>query len=1595
MGCIYKIGNKIFANQLQLNDYLLNQEAIPKSSDIVFSVEPTSQQKITAESIASIENQANLDKDRSKFKEHSVMTEDGVDFDLKYPYIGVTKFLQGLTNEQDQLFVPEFLEENYWPRRFEDWEKGQYKDTEIEILGFNENNPAVAVLATQKEKQEEFKKKIRETWKGYGELGTDLHNVMQALFSKQHNGKYVIQQLENSTSGLTFLKEYLRKYKGVKDNINNDVLNDMITYASDLYQWIKDEFGESAMLYPEFTVTGKLATLAEGKQTDTLLGIIDLLVIDKDGYAHVFDYKTSTKSYSDYNSAKKRTFKYQLATYGRLLKKGNVHVNAEKYSYSIIPFVMKGFKKGANGKWTCDRVDADKRGIKDDNGVWRVTPVEELKVYEDTKLLDNLDIYVPEPFVKTEEVANLFEYTSAVMKEMMPTYSELKMQSDEAITKEIEKNGGYEQDPNTLLYSFKVKGSYMDPITAKTQEELFKKVKEFKEKLPLRRGQFTKQVIKGLKEGIKLGTSDVEFIEYQHLNEDPESTTSWLRDQLGEYCSKQYEVLDYPQLESYGIILILDKVNKMVNVVKISPHKLKYQHKFVGDRVQLTGAHQSDLIELTKSNSLMLRSAQGNIELVEAMVALNGVHGIFEKNQGYTIGKMQVINPKYGTGISASNKELLYSFKQLSKIKSVNDAVGVNYFEGEKPVIKMAETYEVAQASLNSIIQDGMDSSWQVNGGFKMLKDTFTELGVAITSKSRDKMLNALQELEKKLRTDYKSGRADIQNVNQSKFHEKHVKVYNEVIMAISALKGMKFRQQLNDHDKYIENWNVFTKGLGGTYIDNPGNMSSETLNIVTKEVMSAYQNVREDMQEPTNKIRTLVENLKKAKGFNWLEERTIGNQVNLYKGMFSETKADLVAKNPWDPNSLIETEAEREFLKYFLTEINKKRFNYSKDQFDRMIANNDINYFRIPLAMASSKSKISTEGLLDNFKSAIKSVLHPKKLVRKWVKQAVKKAEGFTKAQEKNGSDRLFEMSDRFSGGDDPTERQRLIQDPDFGPNRFEHDLESVLLQYEFAHSVKKNMDQAFPMIKAAMIHLSLQGSDQNTEFRDDKNFITEYIKNKIKGETIIDPKWQATNVIMSKLKTAASFMTLAVSPVQVMYQSIDGIFQAIKLRIRNPDGTKKFSLDNLRKSAAYTLKELGHFSDKPTKLQLINEYFALNDMDMNQYAQHLQSDQHGIWNMSNFMFKFASRPDFYNRMIIFQSQMRADGSWDAYSEKDGKLVYDWKLDKRFSKYATNDKSNIAEYNKQKGLYYAVAQQLVNEHTKNADGTDFKIGDALPKSHTNQEIEGYKQLADNIYGYYSHEKKSLIQSTMLGAMWLQMRTYWSAKKNQYLQPGGVKLQGKMEQYVEDGVPYFQKLDENGNMVPTTEDTGIPLYRWKGRFEEGIMLTIAQILKPNEDYGFNPIKNFKEMMTKTNDPDILAMHKANIKQFVVDMLMFLLFAGLLSGLLKDWAESEKKHAKETGELQDALVATAAVISTRAVTSAFGDFNALDSITSPLTNWTPFAVVYSSKVIGNWWSVMFGDTKAYTAAINTSSVGKQIKPMIDYIKPDTEDEDENS
>jgi hypothetical protein len=57
------------------------------------------------------------------------------------------------------------------------------------------------------------------------------------------------------------------------------------------------------------------------------------------------------------------------------------------------------------------------------------------------------------------------------------------------------------------------------------------------------------------------------------------------------------------------------------------------------------------------------------------------------------------------------------------------------------------------------------------------------------------------------------------------------------------------------------------------------------------------------------------------------------------------------------------------------------------------------------------------------------------------------------------------------------------------------------------------------------------------------------------------------------------------------------------------------------------------------PTVCSLLNEYYGMNDMDMNTYIDKIKSDRYGIFNFGNIAFHTVGRPDFFNRMSIFVS--------------------------------------------------------------------------------------------------------------------------------------------------------------------------------------------------------------------------------------------------------------------------------------------------------------------------------------------------------------------
>jgi hypothetical protein len=86
--------------------------------------------------------------------------------------------------------------------------------------------------------------------------------------------------------------------------------------------------------------------------------------------------------------------------------------------------------------------------------------------------------------------------------------------------------------------------------------------------------------------------------------------------------------------------------------------------------------------------------------------------------------------------------------------------------------------------------------------------------------------------------------------------------------------------------------------------------------------------------------------------------------------------------------------------------------------------------------------------------------------------------------------------------------------------------------------------------------------------------------------------------------------------------------------------------------------------------------------------------------------------------------------------------------------------------------MYITLARQLVQEGAEYPDKNLFELDlnnpKPLPKAYSNRDSESFKAISDRIYGYYSHEKRSMIHSYHVGSLFMQMNTFWSAKKNQY-----------------------------------------------------------------------------------------------------------------------------------------------------------------------------------------------------------------------------------
>lgn len=174
-------------------------------------------------------------------------------------------------------------------------------------------------------------------------------------------------------------------------------------------------------------------------------------------------------------------------------------------------------------------------------------------------------------------------------------------------------------------------------------------------------------------------------------------------------------------------------------------------------------------------------------------------------------------------------------------------------------------------------------------------------------------------------------------------------------------------------------------------------------------------------------------------------------------------------------------------------------------------------------------------------------------------------------------------------------------------------------------------------------------------------------------------------------------------------------------------------------------------------------------------------------------------------HRMGILIAKMKGDGCFDAHSiDKNGKLVYDFKKDKRFQ-HLVNNETTHPDYLKEKSLYCTMIDDFNTAGFRNADGSllNAEKMDALPQAYTRTEGQSLKNYADLLYGHYDEESKSLLCDTFIGSIFLQYKTYITAKLEQWTMHEGVyNTEQLQQQFDNNGKPLYVKYGYDENKEP-------------------------------------------------------------------------------------------------------------------------------------------------------------------------------------------------
>lgn len=1328
-------------------------------------------------------------------------------------YTSVLKYIQAMSNTHMQEF-----------------NRDRYAAEKIREI---KSRPDVAIL-TPEQQNILAAKEVADTfafWDYTQDIGRALHYIMDQVIHKYENldinaiRETVKEQMkEEQIPGLTI--------DGISDEAFNDFIKDIKRVKMGILR--KNPTGKPPKLFTEFVIEG------ETNLEEKLRGKIDLVAVYDDGSVDIYDLKITTRPYDMWDRDKKTATDYQLGFYKRMLEAKGIPSN--KITCKIIPVLVSDFTKQSSTT---------------KNSIGKLSLQEMLTVLPDRNESNNINslinvdkVTVESPIISavSQKLTKFFPVT--MFTEGIQNTS-MKSIKDHNVTKNNE---------GQFVFRDMISG---DTITCNTEEELDFQISIYYNNLAEYQREFTYTLTNELANELeRLNVNETSFKKgyvsrefrilpakiggrvssarnRQQANNFVDSNLATYRTQAG------WKVLKSDDFANMGVIVLINSITHEIDLISLTSNDVFAKVKLPKGDTILGNFYDDTRLEVESDNMV---ATVGNVELIKLMAILDEMMNddVFKD---YKLNNLRVLNP-----VAFKGQTQIDLSKITSNYELLNRLNGLSTNQ-----VRTVETFDRVLGLLNEI------TTYNKSTKFSKLAESIEWTGGGDIA-TKETKINRLLELVDKLETLYfPKGLSD---------NDQSIEAFllRSAYQAIADISGLDMDLFNTEHYSKWGTRDFVAEFKRGTLLNGTDLNTTDTLPIIkpiADKLTAVNRNVRERYTDYKNNDR------KHTNKFYDSANGLIANKVaNMYTGSFKDLldtsefgKRNFIVKDPWKDQSL--TNEQREYLKYWLADINKWRYPGE----DIEILKADGRYFEIPLLKASWQSKISNgkNFFKASFEDLALDITNPKYANDEDTSVYIKDTQEL---------DRMYNI---FKSGDNTDTRLSMLS-KGAPEQRFETNLEHVKDMYVFSAIRESEYNTILPQINSAIKALEITTYLTGKPSNEAVEFITDYIKSAILDESLISDNTKGFFQAASILKSTASKAILGFNYVSGLKEVTTGFYNIYSRALVNSIFDKdKVGITDMAKAYSFVwvdaLKQVGNI----TLMEHLNFKYGLANMDINALVERENFERIDSFKFKSHMYWCNRAPDFLHRMTILIGYMVKYGCLDAYSMNGDEVTYDWRKDKRFQHFARGEKNNPA-YNDERALYTAMLREFVEKEFKIKDKEtgEFRVitmEDELPEAFTQKEADRAVQEANTMFGYMDHDTKSLVYKRGMGTILGQFQTYITAKKNQYFLKRGVYNDGKWvhKKDIDGNLLYFETYtDQNGQEQRrlTTNVTEEPYWAWEGKIMEGILWSLIDM--------FN-VSRPDQLVKAWHDPVKLR----NFGYVMSDMLMIALLTWLLLAMTSD------------------------------------------------------------------------------------------------------------